>query len=186
MSDEGRHGHGVAMKRSVKDEQTLLLLSDEHRAEWKRLERISRSGGALESWISIVSFIASVALAPSTVLSLALDPLSGQFIILGAVTVAVFFGGPALARLLGQRAKARAQVRMSELREVARKFPVMRPRQNQSSERSNDYNDGTNYKKYPVTGTYNPTLYHERGGRSTAAAMANWGVDYETYRSNIE
>lgn len=44
-----------------------------------------------------------------------------------------------------------------------------------------------NYRRFPVTGTYNPELYYERGGRETARGMAASGIDdYETYRTNMD
>ena len=40
-------------------------------------------------------------------------------------------------------------------------------------------------RNYPVTGSYNPQLYKERGGRATAASMDAWGFDdHYTYERN--
>lgn len=173
---------GVLMNRNAEDERTLHYLSDEHRTEWKRLEFRSKTGGTLVAWITILSLVASAVLALATVLAL-MNPLTGEFIVLGIATVIVFLGGDALSKPLARRAKSRAGSRMQALRELARTSPVHRTAE---APGRSDCNDGTNWARYPVTGTYNPELYHARGGRSTATGMANWGVDYETYRSNIE
>ncbi len=173
------------MPRNAAHEQAPPRLSDEHRAEWNRLEGTSRAGGALDGWVTFGSLVASAILALAALSSMS-EPLFGQFIVLCVATVIVFFGGHAIGQRLHRRAIAKAEARMRELRELARTSPVSRFRPDQSGGHSNDYNDDTDWAKYPVTGTHNPELYRARGGRETATGMATWGVDYETYRSNIE
>lgn len=173
------------MKRTNGDERTLLLLSDEHRAEWIRLERVSKTGGTVDGWVNVISLIASVVLAVSAVLAFVGSPFSVLFFVLAGVTLFVFFAGEAISTPLERRARARAEARMRELRWLARDAPVRRGPARSGATSAPD--DGTNWKKYPVTGVYDPETYRARGGRSTASGMAAWGIeDYETYRSNIE
>lgn len=57
-------------------------------------------------------------------------------------------------------------------------------------EYARDAGFGVDYRLYPVTGSYDPEKYRERGGRHTAQSMQTWGIehyeDYEDIRANLE
>ena len=102
------------------------------------------------------------------------------WLVVAAVISGVWFFGTMIYAAVSQtRRRRHARAGMQALLAA-----VPPPAQRQS--RGYDH-DGSDWGRYPVTGTYNPELYRERGGRATAQGMATWGIDdYDTYRSNIE
>jgi len=167
------------MYRTVPDR-----LNDADRAEHERLTKSLKTPGTLTglllqgaAWVTAAILVIQAAddllrhKAASTALTLVI--VAG--VILGAATL--------VGKTLTYSATRRDEKRLKELEVKSHDEPYFPPKQNPRG----SSNDGTNWARYPVTGTYNPELYYERGGRSTAGGMAAWGIDdYDTYRSNIE
>jgi hypothetical protein len=158
---------------------------DEHsRARYDRYDDMLSGYGAPVRWIyattvaSALLMAGGVAVAIATVDGFAQDDYAA--ITWGSLFILIVLGGLVAAAVVDTRIKSAARrACLAMLAEV----PPPSPRRSDVGARSGD---GTNWARYPVTGTYNPEEYHARGGRSTAAGMETWGVDYETYRSNIE
>lgn len=161
---------------------TLSRLDDIDRAEFERLDKVlAAKGSGSGAFLLLAAWIAAGVVALCA---------AGEFFARGyaasvtlfAVAAGVALAGYLLSKIADASSVRRATRRQSELREKAHEHPYIPAR----AERQNSVDDGTNWKKYPVTGVYDPAKYYARGGRSTARAMDAWGVDYETYRSNIE
>lgn len=161
---------------------TLSRLDDVDRAEYERLDKVlAAKGSGSGAFLLLAAWIAAGVVALCG---------AGEFFAKGyaasltlfAVAAGVAFVGYILEKIVDASDVRRAKRRQTELREKAHEHPYVPAR----VERNRGVDDGTNWKKYPVTGVYDPATYYARGGRSTARAMDAWGVDYETYRSNIE
>jgi hypothetical protein len=101
-----------------------------------------------------------------------------RLVVVGVASVVLWLGLAISSLIIQMRRRRAAREQMQALLDAV---PPPRPRR-----RDRDGEDGADWARYPVTGYYNPELYYARGGRSTARGMETWGVDYETYRSNVE
>lgn len=96
----------------------------------------------------------------------------------------VLFGGLITTGILGHRARRAIRRDQARIVEAAAARVAGPP---QPAEDGGEHDPHVNWKKYPVTGRYDPATYYERGGRSTARGMAASGVDdADVYRSNVE
>ena len=96
---------------------------------------------------------------------------------LDGMWMATLFGGLGTAAVINGRVKRRARASMRTLLADAKSERVVRDADPPTSAETS--------RHYLVTGTYDPALYRQRGGRATADAMRAWGYDdYATYEAN--
>ena len=165
----------------------IAAMTDEERAEYRRLK-----GGVGQHRFSITAKIyagtgvAVIAATVGVVLSIAATQGTGAWPTFWFVIwVVSFFGGLLAAAIADTVVKRRSRRRAELLAAAAARLPD--PRTHRGGVPAGARDDGTDWRRFPVTGVYDPATYRERGGRSTARAMQAWGdIDYQTYRSNID